>query len=86
MSINGEWFLTDSFLAHRILTDSGLPIPADELYPAVMVKLADIDGELTNPVHGTMQYTAGADYIIRQPDGDYVVKSKSIFDANFTRI
>ena len=86
MSINSEWFLTDSFIAHRILTDSGLPIPADESYPAVMVKLADIDGELTNPVHGIMQYVAGEDYIIRNPYGEYIVKSKTIFNANFTRI
>jgi hypothetical protein len=86
MSINSEWFLTDSFLAQRILTDSGLPLAADVFHPVIMVKLADTDGELTNPILGPMQYVAGEDYIIKQPTGGYVVKSKSIFDVNFKRV
>jgi hypothetical protein len=86
MSINSEWFLTDSFLAQRILSNSGEPLDPNHHPLVVMVKLADMSGELTNPIQGTVQYIASEDYIIRDPDGTYFAIDKTIFDANFKRV
>ena len=86
MSINSEWFLADSFIAQRILTDSGEPLDPNHHPIVVIAKLADVSGELTNPKQGTVQYIASEDYIFRDPDGTCFVKNKTIFDANFTRI
>ena len=86
MSINSEWFLTDSFLAKR--NSLVEPVPAREHFDWCICKLADSDGELTNPDYGVMPYKAGEDYIIRDPEiiiGSYRVLSKTLFDQRFIR-